>query len=147
MQMTDIEIVSRYRRAENKKEQLSILAQLNACDEDDIKKILLQGGLTEEDLPKKRGRKPGNKETKKMPEEKVVVDETKEAEREALAEMLEIPELTPEEENQVDRALAIPEPVRTACVVRVSVLTDKIIELEKERNCIQDYLEGVSDNG
>lgn len=143
MQMTDTEIVSKYKRAENKKEQISILAQLNACDEDEIKKVLLKGGLTEDDLPKKRGRKPGTKETKKMPEEKVIAEET----NEALAEMLEMPELTPEEEKQVDRALAIPEPVRTACMARVSVLTDKIIELEKERNCIQDYLEGVSDNG
>lgn len=143
MQMTDTEIVSKYKRAENKKEQISILAQLNACDEDEIKKVLLKGGLTEDDLPKKRGRKPGAKETKKMPEEKVIAEEK----NEALAEMLEMPELTPEEEKQVDRALAIPEPVRTACMARVSVLTDKIIELEKERDCIQDYLEGVSDNG
>lgn len=143
MQMTDTEIVSKYKRAENKKEQISILAQLNACDEDEIKKVLLKGGLTEDDLPKKRGRKPGTKETKKMPEEKAIAEET----NEALAEMLEMPELTPEEEKQVDGALAIPEPVRTACMARVSVLTDKIIELEKERNCIQDYLEGVSDNG
>lgn len=78
-----------------------------------------------------------------MTEEKAIAEET----NEALAEMLEMPELTPEEEKQVDRALAIPEPVRTACMARVSVLTDKIIELEKERDCIQDYLEGVSDNG
>lgn len=143
MQMTDTEIVSKYKRAENKKEQISILAQLNACDEDEIKKVLLKGGLTEDDLPKKRGRKPGTKEAKKMTEEKAIAEET----NEALAEMLEMPELTPEEEKQVDRALAIPEPVRTACMARVSVLTDKIIELEKERDCIQDYLEGVSDNG
>ena len=66
--------------------------------------------------------------------------------REALADMLEIPELTPEEEVEVDRALAIPEPVRRACEERVTVLTEKIKELEKERDCIQDYLMGVIKN-
>lgn len=147
MQMSKVEIVGSYRRADNKKEQLSILAQLNGCDEDKIKAILLEGGLTEDDLPKKPGRKPGKKEEKKVAGEKVAVDEPEKTGREALADMLETPELTPEEEKQVDRALAIPEPVRIACVQRVSVLTDKIIELEKERDCIQDYLMGVVRNG
>lgn len=142
MQMSKLEIVGSYRRAANKKDQLAILAQLNGCDEEKIKQILLDGGIAEDDLPKKPGRKPGKKEDKK-----VAVDEPKETGREALADMLEVPQLTPEEEKQVDRALAIPEPVRIACVERVSVLTDKIIELERERDCIQDYLMGVVRNG
>lgn len=142
MQMKEIEIVGKYNRATNKKEQITILAQLNGCSEEDIRKVLIENGINEEDLPKKPGRKPGNKVTGDKGMEK---DVTKN--REALADMLEIPELTPKEEAEVDRALAIPEPVRKACEERVAVLTEKIKEIEKERDCIQDYLMGVIKNG
>ena len=55
---------------------------------------------------------------------------------------MEMPELTPEEQSKVDRALAIPEPVRRAVADRIEGLTAKIMELEKERDCLCDYLEG-----
>lgn len=144
MQMTKVEIVGSYRRAENKKDQLAILAQLNGCDEDKIKSILLDAGLTEDDFPKKPGRKPGKKEEKKVAGEKVSVDEPVVSGKDALAEY---PKLAPEEEKQVDRALAIPEAVRIACVERLELLKKKIAELESERDCIEDYLVGVVRNG
>ena len=40
MQMKEIEIVGKYNRATNKKEQITILAQLNGCSEEDIRKVL-----------------------------------------------------------------------------------------------------------
>ena len=147
MQMSKLEIVGKYKRAGDKKRQLSILAQLNGCDEDDIKKILLECGLTEDDFPKKPGRKTGKKEEKKMAGEKVVANKTENTRKETLSEAVEYPKLSPEEEKQVDRALAIPEPVRNACVDRINVLNEKIAELEKERDCIEDYLVGVVKNG
>ena len=48
-----------------------------------------------------------------------------------------------DEEQQVNKALSIPMPVRKACEERVAMLTEKVIEIEKEREIIQDYLNGV----
>lgn len=44
MEMTNNEIVRSYREAKSKKEQIKILAQLNACEEIVIKTILMDAG-------------------------------------------------------------------------------------------------------
>ena len=61
MQMTNKEIVSKFNRADNKKEYVKILAQLNGCPEENIIEILRKNDIPESELPKKRGRKPVNK--------------------------------------------------------------------------------------
>lgn len=55
MQMTNDEIVREYREAANKRAQIRILAQLNACPVETITDILTGAG---EDIPKKTGPKP-----------------------------------------------------------------------------------------
>lgn len=45
MHMTNGEIVRSYREAKEKKKQIEILAELNACTTADIKKILVEGGV------------------------------------------------------------------------------------------------------
>lgn len=45
MQMQNEEIVRSYRQAKRKREQITILAQLNACTEDQIYEILHAAGL------------------------------------------------------------------------------------------------------
>lgn len=52
MQMTDMEIVASYRRADEneKKKQIKILAELNDCKRSAIKKILIAAGEEVEDL-------------------------------------------------------------------------------------------------
>ena len=126
MYMSESEIIGKFRRADNKKEMLKVLADLNGCSNDDMKTYLLEHGVSEDDFPK-RGRKP-----------KVAKEEVKKP----VAQLMEMPELTPEEQSKVDRALAIPEPVRRAVADRIEGLTAKIMELEKERDCLCDYLEG-----
>lgn len=54
MQMTHGEILVSYRQAKNKKEQVKILAELNACTQDEIKKILLETGADVRELPRNR---------------------------------------------------------------------------------------------
>lgn len=63
LQMDDFEIVQRYRHASNKQLQIGILADLNACDKDTIKKVLKENGV---DL---RGGCYHTKDTKPKPEE------------------------------------------------------------------------------
>lgn len=64
MQMSNAEIVAKFNRADDKKAQIGILADLNGCDKEKIKQILLEGGVPESELPKARGPKP--KETKEQ---------------------------------------------------------------------------------
>ena len=44
MQMTNDEIVRRYEKAENRRKMIRILAELNACPKEDIRKILREAG-------------------------------------------------------------------------------------------------------
>ena len=60
--MTDLEIVGKFKRADNKKDILQILAELNACQVDEIKEVLLKNGISEDEFPKKRGKKPKSKD-------------------------------------------------------------------------------------
>lgn len=62
MQMTENEIVRNYREAKNKREQVTILADLNRCEKEEIVEILLKNGVDQRELPRKR--KP-----RKKPEE------------------------------------------------------------------------------
>lgn len=57
MQMTSEEIKRSYLNATDQREQIGILADLNLCQKDDIRNILIEQGIPEEELPKKRGRK------------------------------------------------------------------------------------------
>ena len=55
MQMTDTEILGRYNRSDDKKDMIMILADLNGCDEDTIKQILIKSGVPESEfITKKR---------------------------------------------------------------------------------------------
>lgn len=60
MQMTEAEIVKSYQRADKKREQIKILAELNACQKQVIRDILEKNG---EEVPK-----TGNRYTVKKPE-------------------------------------------------------------------------------
>lgn len=66
MEMTAHEIVRSYKEAKDKKKQVGILAQLNLCTPEDIKKILVEGGINWRELP--RGKRnqfpPPNPRTK-----------------------------------------------------------------------------------
>ena len=57
LQMTDEEIKRRYIGADNKTQQIKVLAELNAVPKDAIRDALIRQGIQEEELPPKGGRK------------------------------------------------------------------------------------------
>lgn len=54
MIMTDLEIQVNYRRSYRGNQQVKILAQLNACSEEKIVGILMDGGFSEQEVRSKR---------------------------------------------------------------------------------------------
>lgn len=63
MQMTESEIVRDYREAKNKREQVTILADRNVCEKEEIIGILLKNGVDPRELPRKRKPKEKSGET------------------------------------------------------------------------------------
>ena len=56
MQMSNEEIVKEYKESKNKKGQIQILAELNACDKEKIINILISHGMLEKKKPKAAGK-------------------------------------------------------------------------------------------
>ena len=65
MRMTENEIVRNYREAKNKREQVTILADLNRCCKEEIIDILLKNGVEQRELPQKRKPRKKPEEEKK----------------------------------------------------------------------------------
>ena len=59
MNMTGGEIALSFRAAKDRRRQVEILAQLNACTTRDIVKVLLENGFAPEDLPKRFSKNSG----------------------------------------------------------------------------------------
>ena len=57
LEMTVEEIVRSYREAKDKEAQLEILADLNVCSKEEIRRVLVEGGVRQQELPRKRRRK------------------------------------------------------------------------------------------
>ena len=157
MEMSNNEIFSKFKRAEEKKEQISILAQLNGCNEEKIKQILIDEGIPEaeiQSLKKKRGRKPGIKNKIKSqsnsPSESITEGEK---ELPPLSEynmtyrtgdiLLQQPEdMTEDEKERFKRIQTIPEVARKVLQKEVNRLVDEMMELEQQLDILVDYLNG-----
>lgn len=67
MEMTDFEIVSSYREAKKKKDQIEILSDLNCCSKERIIEILKENGVSPKELPRNRKKKVDTYETNTVP--------------------------------------------------------------------------------
>lgn len=87
MQMTDTEILGKYNRADDKKDMVQILADLNGCDKNTIQQILIKSGVPESEFATKKrpGRKKGQTVEKTQAEKEAPARKPNPAE--AVAEM------------------------------------------------------------
>lgn len=157
MEMSNNEIVSKFKRAEEKRQQISILAQLNGCSEEKIKQILIDEGISEAEIQlfkKRRGRKPGIK-NKIKPQNNSPSEPIAEIEKERLPlseynmtyrtgdVLLQQPEdMTEDEKERFKRIQSIPEVVRKVLQKEVNRLLDEMMELEKQLDTLVNYLNG-----
>lgn len=151
MQMSDIEIVDRYKRADNKKEQAKILAELNACGEEIIVGILRKNNVDVSELE----RKPRGRRKKKLTElvNAPLDDSTVSFNAESQEttgryktgkELKAIPEdrLTEQEKERLKRVQLIPDTVIELVENELCELTSKIMELERKHDELVDYMNG-----
>lgn len=120
MQMSESEIVKNYKDSKNKRSQIQILADLNTCKPDDIKKILKDNGV---DL---RG---GNYHTKtgtSVPEK---------AATPSVPKQIEIPE------EQVSTKAKIPKIVRDTLMEDLDFIEQQLKELVEKKIAIKAFLE------
>ena len=142
MYMTDIEIVGSFKRALKQKEQVVILAQLNACDKEDIIEVLKKNGIdttkVEEQLkPRKR---PSNCKKEKTKVEAKKINEVVEPIKKQVAEK-------PAMQKKAEDKPVVPKIIISIVQERIATLTELINETEKERDALCNYLEGVVSNG
>lgn len=71
MQMTNEEIIKSYKEAKDKKKQIKILADLNTCDANVIKEILVEAGEAAPRVYKRAAKKPEEKKTTKTAEQEL----------------------------------------------------------------------------
>lgn len=151
MQMSDIEIVDRYKRADNKNEQAKILAELNACGEEIIVGILRKNDVDVSELE----RKPRGRRKKKLTElvNAPLDDSTVSFNAESQEttgryktgkELKAIPEdrLTEQEKGRLKRVQLIPDTVIELVENELCELTSKIMELERKHDELVDYMNG-----
>ena len=127
MQMTVAEIVRRYKNADKKREQIQILADLNACEVDVIKKILNDNGVPTQGGGKK-------KQVAEVPKEK---KEIKPPIPDKVEKKIEIPEeqLNPEPKTR------IPEVVRITLQEDLEFIEQQLHELIEKKIAIKSFLE------
>lgn len=77
MQMKPGEIVRNYQEAKNKADQVQILAELNACEKEEIITILKEAGISPKELPRNRKKTEAGKE-KEATEQVAAVEDKKE---------------------------------------------------------------------
>lgn len=131
MQMTDSEIVRRYKHAIDKKSMIGILADLNACDETKIREILTAVGLNV-------GKLNGPGRPKKTPEQAIKIETP---EKEVIPfyvsgkEDEPSAEVTEEAENETKEAAGLPD-------IAIEAMTEKYHGLLRMK---ERFLEIVSD--
>lgn len=124
MEMSVNEIVSDYNKATEKSKMITVLAMLNGCDTDTIQQILTDNGVT--DLPKET----------EFPEL---------CRYRTANELLEEPDdMTSEEMDRLVRIRAIPELVKILLHKEIGRITAEIMERERQRDTLIDYLNGES---
>lgn len=144
MQMTDEEIKRDWLAAKDRKKQISVLAELNACTEEEVRKALLRAGVDFRSLPKKKTRRTapnaeaeadaGTKESRELTIQELIEDNA------ALKKQLSIASRLTEDlvsdleaaRTEREKALADLEQKVSALQERNNHLVSEIESLERE---------------
>lgn len=144
MQMTVEEIIRSYTQAKDKSKQIGILADLNGCDKEKIRAILISKGCQ---MPTKGRPK---KETSKTVEALVKKDEFESTRRPTKVTFKNIDTgeetVACAEEKPLEEKLFIPEVVKGLVIERISQIEFEITKLKLDKEELEDFLEQFADD-
>jgi len=135
MTMSNEEIIRSYTQSKDQRKQIGILADLNGCDKEKIRSILIHHGvkLPTPGRPKKEIKEAQEKIEKKR--EAAVVKKAPEA----------VPETKKEVKPTVPTKPTLPMSVETALEKRIEEIDVEIFELNFEKEEIKRFLEGSNE--
>lgn len=141
MQMTENEILREYNQAKDKKGQVTILADMNMCEKEDIIKLLLYHGVPEEELPKPKPAQPKVTRAVKKKADKASIG--------AEPVKIEIKPISDPLQGMIDSLTAISEK-RKAKIEREQMILDHILaaygELMEARNLMKEESDGDTED-
>ena len=142
--MTVEEIIRSYTQAKDKSKQIGILADLNGCDKEKIRAILISKGCQ---MPTKGRPK---KETSKTAEALVKKDEFESPRRPTKVTFKNIDTgeetVACAEEEPLEEKPFIPEVVKGLVIERISQIEFEITKLKLDKEELEDFLEQFADD-
>jgi len=138
MEMTREEIVSSYRQAKDKKNQLGVLADLNCATREQIKKELMAGGGMHQELPRAPRRTQAEIDTDLIAKTKQpVIEQLKDLAKEGA---LHVPQAStkPQPVRVFRDTLLIPEAVEKILKERVSYIESDIQVIDSNIKRMED---------
>lgn len=133
MYMKENEILAKYRRADNKREQIRVLAELNLCSENEIIALLEKNGVPKTEIPSLIGKKRGPARNSKLKNKEVTQNMDTEKNNIKTSESVETSE-----------AIKIPDEVIKLVKNRVNELNSMITDLEIEREKLESFMKEVN---
>lgn len=134
MQMTTEEIIRNYTEAKDKSKQIGILADLNGCDKEKIRAILISKGCQ---MPTKGRPKKETTEKKIESYVKKVTFKNIDTGEETVACA---------EEKPLEEKPFIPEVVKGLVIERISQIEFEITKLKLDKEELEDFLEQFADD-
>lgn len=131
MQMSNEEIIRSYREARDKRKQIEILSELNACDKQKIRDILAEGGMDHRSLPRSRRKEkaaapePGPAKAKAAKAKTEPAKEKQAAEEKPVTTQCGGDDPVQKEEPE-ERKIFLPEIVRQAVTEKMMKVQDNI---------------------
>lgn len=121
------EIRTRYLGAADKRQQIKILAECNACSKEKIREILIEQGVPEDELPKTRA-------PRKKPEEKNKAPDTKEEKKPDKNMNAAVPD------KKLDASVCAPQAVFELVAEEIDRLMDEIVKKEEKLAVLHAFL-------
>lgn len=149
--MTPQEIVKSYKQADDKKKQLRILSELNACSRKFIRTILIEGGIPADEIPHIRSTHAElayeSGETARREREKMTMqgkrqyEEESRADRKPVAQPNQTQEEKPAGEKKAELLTEVPPEVVELAKNKIDEIKNRISELTKQCLRLQKFVD------
>lgn len=147
--MTEATILRRYKAAgseREKKEAINVMTELNACSSEVITRILIDGGVPQEEILSLYRKKKVSKEKVNQIAKGIKQTAIDASAREAIQAADDVDSKEVAQAADVKQTSAIPISVIDACIKRIDEIAVQIMHLQNESKEISEFLFGKLDS-